>query len=333
LNNIARYRGSAWRPLAHGGLDDRVYALATSGGDLYVGGAFGATADGAVEDLNRIAVYRRGAWEPLSHSGLNGIVRALVAIGPDLYVGGLFTQTADGTVQDLNHIARYDMNTGEWHALANAGLNSAVYALEGIGGDLYAGGAFMRSGDESVSGLNGVARYRNGNWQALAHGGLNNKVFALAASGGDLYAGGRFSRSADGAVGELNSIALYRADKWQPLANGGLNAFVYALEASGEDLYAAGAFRETADGSLANLVSVAHYTMSEGAWHSLAHGGLYRLGYALAISGSDLYVGGYFARTADGEVRSLNNVIRYRDENWLELIHWEFGEEVLAARE
>jgi hypothetical protein len=53
---------------------------------------------------------------------------------------------------------------------------------------------------------------------------------------------------------------------------------------------------------------VAHYDLAPEPWQPQAHGGLYRLADAMAAAGGELYVGGYFARTADGEVRSLNKV-------------------------
>ena len=33
--------------------------------------------------------------------------------------------------------------------------------------------------------------------------------------------------------------------------------------------------------------------------------------FALAVMGSDLYVGGYFSQTADGTVKNLNHIAKY----------------------
>jgi hypothetical protein len=109
LNNIAKYSGGAWSALANHGLNYGARALAVSGSDLYVGGAFSQTADWptTVKNLNKIAKYSGGVWSPLANNGLNEeAVWALAVSGSDLYVGGSFTQTDDGAVTNLNHIAR-----------------------------------------------------------------------------------------------------------------------------------------------------------------------------------------------------------------------------------
>jgi hypothetical protein len=83
-----------------------VRALAVSGSDLYVGGAFTQTADGAVTNLNNIAKFSGSAWSALPNNGLNDSVNALAVSGSNLYVGGQFTQTTDGAVTNLNRIAK-----------------------------------------------------------------------------------------------------------------------------------------------------------------------------------------------------------------------------------
>jgi len=58
LNYIARYSGGGtWSALTHKGLNNGVDALAVMAGDLYVGGRFTQTDDGAVTNLNNIAKW------------------------------------------------------------------------------------------------------------------------------------------------------------------------------------------------------------------------------------------------------------------------------------
>jgi hypothetical protein len=87
------------------------------GSDLYVGGYFAQTADGAVPNLVSIAKYSGGAWSALANNGLNDGVSALAVTGSDLYVGGNFTQTADGAVTGLNFIARLGMPVTPHHSV------------------------------------------------------------------------------------------------------------------------------------------------------------------------------------------------------------------------
>jgi hypothetical protein len=52
LNGIAKFSGGVWSALPNNGLNGSVSALAVSGsGDLYMGGVFSATANGAVPPL------------------------------------------------------------------------------------------------------------------------------------------------------------------------------------------------------------------------------------------------------------------------------------------
>jgi roadblock/LC7 domain-containing protein len=318
LNSIAKYSGGTWSPLANNGLDGGVYALAVMGSDLYVGGKFSQTADGAVTNLNNIAKYSGGAWSPLANNGLvsndsYSSVQALAVMGSDLYVGGSFVKTADGAVTNLNFIAKY--SGGAWVPLANNGLTDIVLQLAVIGSDLYVGGYFNFTADLAVAKLNGIAKYSNNAWVPLANNGLDGGVFALAVIGSDLYVGGHFNRTDDDAVTNLNSIAKYSGGAWSPLANNGLGAsegddpFVNALAVIGNDLYVSGYFNRTADLAVKKLNGIAKY--SGGAWAPLANNGLNGRANVLAVSGSDLYVGGFFTATADGTVTNLNFIAKF----------------------
>jgi trimeric autotransporter adhesin len=308
-----------WSPLAHSGMDSDVLALAVMGSDLYVGGIFSNTADGAIANLGNIAKYSGGTWSSLAHNGLNNDVYALAVIGNDLYVGGLFQQTKDGLVNNLSNIARYTPDTNTWSALAHNGLNGQVDALTANGNDLYVGGEFLQTQD-GVTVLNHIARYSSGAWSAFAHNGVNNWVGALAVNGSDLYAGGAFTTTYDGAVTNLNHIARYNGGAWSALANNGLNANVFSLAVMGSDLYVGGAFSQSADETVKNLNYIARYSGS--AWSALAHNGLNSgVVDALAVIGSDLYVGGYFTQTKDGTVKNLNYIARYSGGAWSGLAH------------
>jgi LPXTG-site transpeptidase (sortase) family protein len=165
LNNIAKYDTltSTWSALTDNGLSfGHVGALAAIGNDLYVGGGyFTQTYGGATTGLNNIARYNTltNTWSALTDNGLNYIVYALTVIGNDLYVGGLFTQTFGGVTTNLNYIARYNTHTNTWSALTENGMNTHVYALAVIGNNLYVGGQFTQTIDNTTKGLNHIARY------------------------------------------------------------------------------------------------------------------------------------------------------------------------------
>ena len=75
-------------------MNDTVYALAVSRGDVYAGGDFTTSCCGI--PMNYIAKRRGGSWYALG-SGMNASVYALAVSGRDLYVGGDF-ETAGNKV-------------------------------------------------------------------------------------------------------------------------------------------------------------------------------------------------------------------------------------------
>ena len=305
-----------WHALANQGLDKTVYALATVGSDLYVGGVFARTGDGAIGDLTAVARYDTtvGAWQALNNRGLDNTVHALAVVGSDLYVGGRFTRTGDGSLTNLGRIARYDTTTGTWYALNNGGLDDAVLELSVVGSDLYVGGDFDLTGDGSLTNLGRVARYdtTTGTWHPLNNEGLDDTVHALAMEGSDLYVGGAFTQTGDGSLTSLGRIARYdtTTGTWHALNNQGLNNWVEALVMVGSDLYVGGVFNQTADFALP-LGHIARYDTTGGTWHALRNEGLDGYALTLELVGSDLYVGGSFVQTEDGAL-SLNRIARYK---------------------
>jgi N-acetylneuraminic acid mutarotase len=98
---------------------------------------------------------------------------------------------------------------------------------------------------------------------------------------------------------------------WHALSNQGLDNTVYALAMVGDDLYVGGVFDQTADEAIADLTAIARYDTTTGAWHALNNQGLDNTVHALAVVGSDLYVGGRFAKTRDGSLTNLGRIARY----------------------
>lgn len=303
LNHIAKYSGGVWSALANNGLNSTVYALAVIGTDLYVGGSFNTTADGTITNLSNIARYDTigHAWSTLPHLGVDGYdVFALAAEGSDLYVGGNFSATADGQVTNLHGIAKY--SGGVWSPLAHKGLEGEVHALAVSGTNLYVGGSFAETYDIQVTNLNNIALYSGGAWSALANTGLDNVVNALAVNGSDLYVGGVFTKTKDNGVANLHHVAKYGSGGWSAFQNNGVNGLtVRALAIDGSVLYIGGSFSATFDNVVANLNNIASYNTSSGTWSALPNRGLSDEVDALVPAGGDLFVGGSFGGTGDGQ--------------------------------
>ena len=221
-NHVARWFDSGWFALGAdsgatgNGVNNFVYALAMSGGELFVGGQFTtAYGDGSTPvAAGRVARWDGGAWNALG-SGLNGTARALLAHGGNLYAGGEFSQ-AGGL--DANKIARWD--GGAWQALgagsglAGNGVNGTVHAL-GLSSDglaLLAGGEFTLAYDDAGS---SVAASRLAAWDLTSGGwaafgaGLDATVYAAVPLGSSIWTGGQFTQ-ADGAPSTY--IGRWRGD-------------------------------------------------------------------------------------------------------------------------
>ncbi|WP_310397721.1 hypothetical protein [Hymenobacter sp.] len=319
-NNVARWNGTAWSSLGTGpanGVSRAVYALAfASGGDVYVGGAFGQAGGLAA---NRVVRWNGTDWNSLGNNpgaanGVSGPVDALVvANNGDVYAAGNFN-VAGGTV--ANGVARW--NGTAWSSLGQGpanGVRGIVSALAlAQNGDLYAGGAFGQAGGAAA---NNVARWNGTAWSSLGTGpanGTDDEVLALATtSNGDLYVGGYFTQ-AGGVLS--NHIARWNGTAWSSLGTGpanGVEDAVLALSVAGNgDLYVGGYFTQ-AGGVLSNHIARWNGT----AWSSLGTGpanGTEEAVLALAMtSNGDLYVGGYFIQ-AGGAI--TNQVARWNGTAW-----------------
>ena len=114
----------------------RVYAIAVSGQNVYVGGTFNSVEGTAADN---IAVWNGTNWSALE-LGVDGRVQAISASGTDVYVGGEFT-AAGGSA--ASNIAKWDGAT--WSPLGS-GLNGLVRSLAWSPAGVYAGGDFFLAG-------------------------------------------------------------------------------------------------------------------------------------------------------------------------------------------
>jgi hypothetical protein len=248
-------------------------------------------------------------WVSINSSipGADGAVSAAVMDDSgNLYIGGGFI-VVGGVV--ANFIAKWDGSN--WSSVGS-GLNDGVRALAVSGNDLYVGGYFTRatnSGGSAVT-VNRIAKWDGSNWSALGSG-MNYAVLALAASSNGLYAGGVFTTAGGTTV---NQIAKWNGSNWSALGSG-VNSTVYALAASGSDLYAGGIFTTAADAG-GPAITVNRIAKWNGSGWSPLGSGVNDIVNTVAVSGSDLYAGGWFT-TAGGV--PVNYLAKWDGSGWSSL--------------
>jgi len=328
---VARYSGAAWQPLGFGIGGTMVSSLAVydggEGPELYAGGLFNKAGNLSSGVLN-LARWNGWRWASLdgglevSTTGSSTVPVGIQALavhddgtGPALYAAGWLTGTAAALYGDS--IARW--NGRGWSAVGGglAGQQSGGVALLSHGGDLHAGGDFLRAEGRWV---NRIARWDGAGWRSFGTG-FDRPVQALAVyddgTGPALYAGGEFNAFGDVA---LNHVGRWNGSAFTPVG-GGTDGDVHALEVhddgTGPALYAGGSFA-AAGGVPAR--SVARWAGE--AWSPLGAGVGYadgELGTVFALASHDdgggpaLYGGGRFLEAGG---LATANLARWRAGQW-----------------
>ncbi len=281
-------------PVSFNGVNGNVLAIAVSGSDVYVGGAF--TQAGSVMARN-VAKWNGTSWSVLGSGLVNGVsvnARAIAVSGSEVYVGGDLSE-ADGGPEDggvlAARIAKWNSSTNTWSALGG-GVNGTVFAIAVSGSDVYVGGNFSQAGSNTAS---RIARWSSttNTWSPLgtgANNGVIGSVRAIGVSGSLVYVGGLFT-TAGGA--SANNVAVWNGSSWSELGTGiegddTITPVVNAIAVSGSNVYVGGTFA-TAGG-----VSASNVAKWDGSTWSALRGGVNGNVRAMAVRQSAVYVSGDF---------------------------------------
>lgn len=296
--------GDRWVALgANNGCIGAVFAMASlADGRLVVGGDLSNC--GSVAARN-VAIWdpATGQFETLGYGAANGVnddVFALAVSGSDIYVGGRFTEAGGASVA---HVARFNTLTKSWHPLGMGGangVNNHVYAIAVSGDEVLVGGGFDFAGGLRA---NGVALFRPSNqtWISLGTAltnGVDGIVYAIAIVESGVFVAGNFGQAGGGVA---NNIAFFSrsTQTWSSLGLGttrGVSGPVFGLYGVGGDLYLVGSFMQAGD---VPANRIARFNLSTQTWTSLGSGlanGLNGIGYSVAISEGNVYVGGAFSQ-------------------------------------
>ncbi len=329
--------GAGWSALGStitGAVAGSVNAVAISGSDVYVGGSFMNVA--GIPEADNVARWDGSSWNALGSNGsgngaVAGAVYSIAISGDDVYIGGEYLSNVAG-IAEADGVARWDGN--DWSALGSNGAGDGaipggyVYALLVSGTDLYVGGYYMYD----VAGIpeaDLIARWDGNEWSALGSNGAGNgalggdyyaRVNTMAMSGGDVIVGGLFRDTAG--IPEADHVARWNGSSWSALGSNGagdgaLNQVVQSLAVSGADVYVAGGFTNVA--GVPEADGVARWNGSN--WSALgsngAGNGAIACSYcalAVAVSGSDVYVGGQLTNVAG--IPEADGVARWDGSSW-----------------
>ena len=331
-NHIARWDGQRWNPLGSG-LSVAGYAIDVSGNDVYVGGGFSSA--GGVP-VSNIAKWDGANWSALG-PGLNGLVFAVGISGNLVYAGGQFHLAGSLPVGDVavwNGIEWSDMDGG-------VGPNSIVNAIATHGQDAYVGGLITSVGGMPTS---GIAMWNGSEWELLGDG-LEGIVNAIALDGDDVYACHTVSE-----YGSSESwVKKWNGSEWTAVGVhlGGTSTFdeqLTSISFVDHELFVGGTsrlwklefgfwFQQADTGCLAlspfqddlhiggffsalggvRALNIARFDGSTFAPVAGADcNGLREEVNAIAIAGSDVYVGGHF----NPGLGSTNNLARWNGAQW-----------------
>jgi hypothetical protein len=319
--NAADGSVKAFNPNANAGIE--ALAISSDGSIIYVGGRF--TMIGGQPRISIAALNVGGPLDGTATPTFNpsatgtlgtGVVNALAISGSTLYVGGSFN-TIGGQPRD--NIAALSLGV-PLDGVAVPGFNpspsrsgcaacGSVAALAVSGSTVYAGGSFDTIGGKSRNYL--AALNATDGMATPFNPSPNGNIFAVAIStdASVIYVAGGFNSSngspSIGGQARNYAAAVKTLDGTATGFDPNPNAIVNAFGVSGSAVYLAGYFS-----SLGGVVrhSVAAISATDGSATSFDpnaagfNGGTATV-YALAVSGSTVYAGGYFG-TIGGQPRA-----------------------------
>jgi hypothetical protein len=287
-----------WNPNA----DNQINAIALSGSDIFLGGSFTSIGGQARNNIAKISASGTGNSDASWNPNANNSVTSLTVDGSDLYAGGIFTQMNS---QNRNRIAKLSTSGAGtvdplWNPKIDYGIVSAI-AFSGTA--LYIGGSFTSIGGFDI---NSLARFSKitGIADSTWNPNPNGNVWCMTIADNAIYIGGLFSQVNGISRNNIAKLSI-TTDLVDPLWNPSANNQVYALVNNGSDLFVGGTFT-IIDGQPRNRLAKLSTTgtgLVDAIWNPNAYtstGGAIR---SLALSGSDLYVGGVFTNIG-GQARS-----------------------------
>jgi hypothetical protein len=290
---IAHWNGSTWS--AMDSTLEAVSAVAVHDGDVYASGNVNMTADAG--NPTGVVVWNGSDWIPFG-GGINSTVRALLSTESGLVIGSGPSYSGSPALWN-----------GSSFSFFGSGLAGSVEAIATSGSNIYIGGYFTDAFKNND--LDRIAKWDGNSWSALGSG-LNGLVNAMGVSGSNVYAGGEFTDA--GGISGADYLAMWNGSSWAALGNTSMINEINVITVSGTDVYVGGVFTDL--GGVTGATGIAKWNGSS--WEALGSGLTSDGGDAyiasIAVSGSDVYVGGYFDNA--GGNSTADNIAKWNGSSW-----------------
>ncbi|MBL9118210.1 MAG: putative Ig domain-containing protein [Verrucomicrobiaceae bacterium] len=309
----------------------RVFSLAASGTDVFVGGGFTKVTSVVGSDSFTRNIVRWDTATSTYHQlggGVGGGVYDMLVDGSDLYVVGDFSYAGSASLAE--GVARW--NGTAWSVVGGpiSGRPGAdersVSKIVKVGSDYYISGLF-----EAANGVdaNSIARWNGSTWSALGLGLAGGGNSLLLRSNGQLWVGGRFDCAGNVGARGLASWNPSTAT-WNSVVTGkGFGKRVHAMLETDDHIYVGGGFNAAGDvpaNGVARLVKATHQWEAVGGelisrrsmrGTSVVGGSILFVQTnsvnALALVGSTLYAAGGFGTWSGGPA---GHVARWNGATW-----------------
>jgi hypothetical protein len=287
-----------------------VYGLAAYGTDIIAVGKFSAYRGLAANNIAKIGISGDLDVTFSPSSGANGFDAAAVSVlvaGPDIYIGGQFFNYRRNLA---NHLAKIS-GAGILDAVFNPSTGSASAGVDGsvnvivpsVIGGIYVAGSFTSYRPtyvaQNILKTDALGNIDTGFCPQAGPNGFNSVVRTLFVDNNDIYVGGDFTtyqNSVANHIARLSTGGVLDLTFNPNSATNGANGIVRAITVNATDVFVGGDFtkyRNVGANRLAKLVKATGaldtvFTPATGA------NGVNGSVYALALSDTDLFVGGTF---------------------------------------
>ncbi len=282
--------------------------ISTDKSKIYLGGNF--TEVGPYTGHGALLNTGDGTWDT-SMPKVDGVIYSVISDGADgWYIGGGFTTVGSTPRSGIAHILANKTVDPNWAANASS-FSYSVYSLALSGSTLYVGGTFditidgvSRSKLMAINTSNGLVT----SWNPSNNATTSNGIKTLLALGNTLYVGGDFTTLAGSTRRRIASFAIDTGSltSWDPNVTTA-NSTVHTLLLSGTTLYVGGRFNTIGGQTRNNLSAISTSTGLASSWNPNINGGAATV-YTIALSGTNLYVGGSFSGVAAQSISWLTAV-------------------------